>query len=173
LLAERCFVRRLVERRTVGWPGCGLGGMRPSTAADPRPTSAWSLAGEQHATRVCVRVLPAKVEAVMAALHSRRLSLFRLTLRAPRTTTLEFCPASPCFLLLLRQRGQIARARTPHRRQPSTHPRLRGGEMSAPSAPEVTLHTSVGPITVELYYKHAPKTCQVPSTFDPETLLPP
>ena len=28
------------------------------------------------------------------------------------------------------------------------------------AAPEVTLHTSVGPITVELYYKHAPKTCQ-------------
>ena len=27
-------------------------------------------------------------------------------------------------------------------------------------APEVTLHTSVGPITVELYYQHAPKTCQ-------------
>ena len=27
-------------------------------------------------------------------------------------------------------------------------------------APEVTLHTSVGPITVELYYEHAPKTCQ-------------
>lgn len=30
---------------------------------------------------------------------------------------------------------------------------------SAPTAPEVTLNTSVGPITVELYYKHAPKTC--------------
>ena len=29
----------------------------------------------------------------------------------------------------------------------------------APTAPEVTLHTSVGPITVELYYKHAPKAC--------------
>ena len=28
------------------------------------------------------------------------------------------------------------------------------------AAREVTLHTSVGPITVELYYKHAPKTCQ-------------
>ena len=31
---------------------------------------------------------------------------------------------------------------------------------SGPTAPEVTLNTSVGPITVELYYKHAPKTCQ-------------
>mmetsp|Transcript_7383 Transcript_7383/g.18778 ORF Transcript_7383/g.18778 Transcript_7383/m.18778 type:complete len:193 (-) Transcript_7383:111-689(-) len=28
------------------------------------------------------------------------------------------------------------------------------------TAPEVTLNTSVGPITVELYYKHAPKACQ-------------
>ena len=26
-------------------------------------------------------------------------------------------------------------------------------------APTVTLHTSMGEITVELYYKHAPKTC--------------
>ena len=28
------------------------------------------------------------------------------------------------------------------------------------TAPEVTLNTSVGAITVELYYKHAPKACQ-------------
>ena len=28
------------------------------------------------------------------------------------------------------------------------------------TAPEVTINTSVGPVTVELYYKHAPKTCQ-------------
>ena len=33
-------------------------------------------------------------------------------------------------------------------------------EEDVPSAPEVSLNTSVGPITVELYYKHAPKTCQ-------------
>lgn len=33
-------------------------------------------------------------------------------------------------------------------------------EEDVPTAPEVTLNTSVGPITVELYYKHAPKTCQ-------------
>ena len=32
--------------------------------------------------------------------------------------------------------------------------------MSAPTAPEVTLNTTIGPITVELYYKHAPKTTQ-------------
>lgn len=32
-------------------------------------------------------------------------------------------------------------------------------DTARPTAPEVTLHTSVGPITVELYYKHAPKTC--------------
>lgn len=28
------------------------------------------------------------------------------------------------------------------------------------TAPEVTLHTNIGPITVELYYLHCPKTCQ-------------
>ena len=28
------------------------------------------------------------------------------------------------------------------------------------TAPEVVLNTSIGPFTVELYWKHAPKTCQ-------------
>ena len=35
------------------------------------------------------------------------------------------------------------------------------GEAEPPrTAPEVVLNTSIGPFTVELYWKHAPKTCQ-------------